>query len=254
MKKTMIMLIALVSVSAINATVLTNEQIIKGFKNSLKLNRILYDGLLNSTTEFSQEEYDVGDTIDVTIHFEVNTTKNTEGLKFAVVDYKNKTLYGRYYDRYDHVTKRVIEYQKEEFEQSTAICKFIKSDSDLILSNENPSGDYHITFKLTKKCRVWYFMDEPYPYAFNSLLLYAFTEAKKYPYITEYTECRYGCSNLRIPIKLHPAARIYEKPSKTPGTGTGKPKRKPRTKQTPVKIGRGEKDILQVVHAFVFNV
>ena len=98
-------------------------------------------------------------------------------------------------------------------------------------------------------------MNEPYPYVFNSLKLYAFTETKKYPYITEYKSGRsYGCSYLKIPIKLHPAARIYEKPSRTPGTGTGKPKRQLPTKQTPVKIGRGGRETLEVVHAFVFNV
>jgi hypothetical protein len=225
MKIIMIMFIALVSVSAINATVLTNEQIFKEFKNSLKLNRVLYDGRLNSSIEFSQEEYDVGDIIDVTIHFEVNTAKNTEDLKFAVTDYKNKALYA-VHQQYGQITKEVIESQKKEFAQSTATCKFIKCDPDLILSNENPTGDYHIMFKLTKKCRVRYFMDEPYPYVFNSLRLYAFTETKTYPYITEYKSGRrYGCSYLKIPIKLHPAARIYEKPSRTPGTGTGKPKR-----------------------------
>jgi hypothetical protein len=250
MKKIITLLLTIIIAGALYATI---PDIATGFKNGLKLDKSYYDGLLTAYVEFSQEEYDVGDIIDVTIHLEVNTAQNTEDLKFAVTDYKNKALYA-VYQQYDQITKGVIESQKKEFAQSTATCKFIKCDPDLILSNENPTGDYHITFKLTKKCRVLYFLDKPYPFYVESLSLYAFTEAKTYPYITEYTGCRYGGKDLNIPIKLHPAARIYEKPSRTPGTGTGKPKRQLPTKQTPVKIGRGGRETLEVVHAFIFHV
>ena len=251
MKKIITLLITIIIAGALYATI---PDIATGFKNGLKLDKSYYDGLLTAYVEFSQEEYDVGDIIDVTIHLEVNTAQNTEDLKFAVTDYKNKALYALY-QQYDQITKGVIESQKKEFAQSTAICKFIKCDPDLILSNENPTGDYHITFKLTKKCRVLYFLDEPYPFYVESLRLKAFKKAVTYQYITDYISVYpYGVSNLNIPIKLHPAARVYEKPSRIPGPATGKPARKLRTKQTPVKIGHGGRETLEVVHAFVFNV
>jgi hypothetical protein len=254
MKKALILYILLIAFSLLMADTIRDNEIINSGEKSPHLNQCYYTGLLRASIEFSQEEYAVGDTIDVTIHFNINAEQNTENRKYAVTDYKNKALYA-VCQPYDRITKGVIESQKKEFAQSTAICKFIKCDPDLILSNENPTGDYHITFKLTKKCPVILAFNKLHPYVFRSLKILEFTEAIPYPYITDY-KLGNGSRDieLTIPIKLHPSARDYERPSGPLREPSGKPKRQLPTKQTPVKIGRGGRETLQVVHAYIFHV
>ena len=255
MKKAMILFILLIGFSVLIANTQSGRDMAKRFEDSLKLTQSSFDGLLNVSIEFSQEEYTVGDIIDVTIHFEVNTEQNTENLNFAVVNYINQTLYSTFSRHLEIVTKEVLEYQQQEYAPSTATCKLIAADSDLILGNENPTGDYHISFKLTKKHPVIHAWGETYPYMLEYLTIYAFTETITYPHITDYriNDGR-RFSEVTIPIRLHPAARINKKPSGNPGTAPRKPAKELPTKQTPVKIGRGGRETLQVVHAFVFNV
>jgi len=255
MKRTMILFILLIGFSVLIADTQSGNFLVKGFEKKLKLEKSYDDSLLTASIEFSQEEYAVGDSIDVTIHFRINTEQNTENRKYAVTNFMHGPLYWSYRGHYDGITKEVIENQVKEFAQSTAICKFIKSDSDLILSNENPIGTYHITFMLTKKCPVILAFNKLHPYVFRSLKILEFTEAIPYPYITDY-KLGNGSRDigLTIPIKLHPSARDYERPSGPLREPSGKPKRQLPTKQTPVKIGRGGRETLEVVHAFVFNV
>ena len=255
MKKTMILSILLIGFCVLAAKVYTAEMAAKSFEKTFDLDKSYYQGRLSAHIEFSQEEYTVGDIIDVTIHFEVNTEQNTENLNFAVVNYINQTLYSTFSRHLEIVTKEVLEYQQQEYAPSTATCKLIAADSDLILGNENPTGDYHISFKLTKKHPVIHAWGETYPYMLEYLTIYAFTETITYPHITDYriNDGR-RFSEVTIPIRLHPAARINKKPSGNPGTAPRKPAKELPTKQTPVKIGRGGRETLEVVHAFVFNV
>ena len=212
MKKIIILLIALISVKVLDAHIPSNEVMITTFSNKLKLNKIHYDGLLRSTIEFSKEDYDVGDIIDITIHFEVNTVKNVENLKFAVTDYKNKIFYVLYKRHFDTITQNDIDGRNEASLRDT-LCKFIESDPDLILSNDYPKGVYHLKFKLTKKAKAITSLGKQYPYTFCELLLYSFTDEEKYEYIIDYK----GLSeHLTIPIKIKPTALKNEKPSQNP--------------------------------------
>ena len=245
MKKIMIILIALISISALNADLPGRETMIKNFDNSLKLAKTHYDGLLQSTTEFSQEDYYVGDIIDITIHFKVNTAKNVENLKFAVTDYKNKILYVLVRDL-DTVTQEMINGRNEAALRDT-LCKFIESDPDLVLSNDQPKGVYHIKFKLTKKAKAITAFDEQYPYIFRSLNLYSYTKAEKYEYITDY---KGSVESLTIPIKINPSARKNEKSPKIPeikSIPADKPEKEFNKKQSNNIIKSGERIVQKVL-------
>jgi hypothetical protein len=210
MKKTMILSMLLMGFSVLAATVLTWEMVRKSYRESLNLHKSYYDGLLTAFVEFSQEEYVVGDTVDVTIHLEVNTTKNTDNSKFVIKDYKTSHLYS-----IRHVTKEDIQEEKERLTQSNLPLKLLDSDSDLILSNENPTGNYHITFMLMRKCRIQRLSDtESYPYKREVLRMYRFTETITKKYITHYLshDLSSPCTSLVIPIKLHPDALRDETP------------------------------------------
>jgi ribosomal protein L21E len=226
----------LIGFSVLIAEVLTAEIAVRKYKNSFKLDKSLYEGRLNAQFNFSQEEYSVGDTVDVTIHFEVNTTQNTKNLKFAITDYNNKGLYEKYRGLYDKIPEEAITSQKEKSAQSKAACKAITSDPDLILSNENPMGDYHITFMLTKKCPVIHAWGETHPYISKRLMLFEFTEAIPYPYITDY-RVEHGRSSrqLLIPIRLHPDAQLDKKPLDTPKPASGKSAKELPAKPIPAK-------------------
>ena len=254
MKKTMILSMLLIGFCVLAAEVYTAEMAAKSFKKTFDLDNSYYQGRLTAHIEFSQEEYTVGDIIDVTIHFEVNTAKNPENLKFAITDYKNWELYS-FKGYFDFITKDIYELNRKKQTQSKGAYRLLQSDSDMILSNENPTGDYHITFKLTNKSPMNHTWDEPLPYIVERLRIFAFTETITYPYFTVYrVELGSLDRDVIIPIKLHPDARLDTKKSDIQEPTSKKPVKELPTKQTPVKIGRGEKDILQVVHAFVFNV
>ncbi len=232
MKKIVIILIALISVSALNANLPGREIAFTDFKNSFNLTRTHFNSLLQSTTVFSQEDYDVGDIIDITIHFEVNTTKNVGNLKFAVTDYKNKIFYVLYKRHFDTITKKDKEATYEYLTKHDTLCKFIESDPDLVLSNEQPKGVYNLKFKLTKKTKSITAFDKQYPYIFRSLDLYSYTKAEKYEYITDYKS---PSKSLTIPIKINSAARKNEKPSQNPeikSIPADKPKREFNKKQS----------------------
>lgn len=210
MKKIMIILIVLISIRALNSHIPDIKSV---FNNKLNLNKIHFDGLLTSTTEFSQEDYDVGDIIDITIHFEVNTTKNVENFKFAITDYKNKVFYSLYKRHFDTITQEDKDTTYEYLTKKDTSCKFIESDPDLVLSNNQPKGVYHLKFELTKKTIGITSLGKQYPYIFCDLLLYSFAKEKKFEYITDYK----GFSeHLTIPIKIKPTALKNGKPSKKP--------------------------------------
>jgi hypothetical protein len=238
MKKALILYILLIAFSLLMADTIRDNEIINSGEKSPHLNQCYYTGLLRASIEFSQEEYAVGDTIEVTIHFKVNTEQNTENVRFAVADYKNNSLYVMYESHLEQITTEVIEELRNEFSFSSDACAFVESDADLILSNENPMGDYHITFMLTKKCPVIHAWGETHPYISKRLMLFEFTEAIPYPYITDY-RVEHGRSSrqLLIPIKLHPDAQLDKKPLDTPKPASGKS-----AKELPAKpiLAKGE--------------
>jgi hypothetical protein len=219
MKKALILYILLIAFSLLMADTIRDNEIINSGEKSPHLNQCYYTGLLRASIEFSQEEYAVGDTIEVTIHFKVNTEQNTENVRFAVADYKNNSLYVMYESHLEQITTEVIEELRNEFSFSSDACAFVESDADLILSNENPMGDYHITFKLIKKCHVAVNITDRNSdsYVFRSLKIYPFTEVTEHPCITEYKSelSPYEVVELTIPIPLSSAAKTYQKLKRT---------------------------------------
>jgi len=247
MKKTMILSILLIGFCVLAAKVYTAEMAAKSFEKTFDLDKSYYQGRLSAHIEFSQEEYTVGDIIDVTIHFEVHTAKNPENLKFAVTDYKNWRLFG-YRGHYELITDDIYETKRKEQTQSRTAYTFLQSDSDLILSNENPTGEYHISFKLTHKSPMYHAWDKAHPYILERVLIFAFTKTTTYPYIIDYgLENGISRREIFIPIKLHPDARLETKKSDIQEPTSKKPVKELPTKHTPVKIGHGGREILEVL-------
>ena len=211
MKKIIIILLTLIYISALNADMpgWTLEEAKANFEGSLKLNQILNDGILQSTIEFSQEEYNVGDVIDITIHFEVNIAKNVEKHKFAIADFINHYLYLFYERHFESLTQNDVDNMHSSIKSEDNVCEFIESDPDLLLSNDNPKGTYHLKFKLTKQTYGSYYQEKQYAYICKIINIYSFTNKKEYKYITKY----YGdAQGLNIPIKIHSDALDKSKP------------------------------------------
>lgn len=230
MKKIATMLIILISISILNADVIGDldpyePPIIQD--KTYKMNSY-YDCILQPTIEYSQENYKVGDIIDITIHLEVNTKLNTDNMKFVITDYKNKLLYTFFTkETYNKITQDIAESLHEK-DYDDQVLRLIESDADLVLSNEQPIGKYNIKFELTKKVIKYDFFDEFSSFTFCQLDLFAFKKAERYRYITDYGM---NVSSLRIPIKVHPDALKDEKPSqklKIKGYPQELPKRTPK--------------------------
>ena len=206
MKKMTIMLIIIISISALNADVLYNltlEEATTNFENSLKRKNTHFDGILQSTIEFSKEEYKVGDIIDLKIHFEINTYNNVSNLNFVITDYQNNWLYSVYRPRFENLTKDEYNMMQKEFILEDNICEYIESDPDLVLSNDHPKGTYNIKFVLNDKCNGISLFEKKYPFRKKILSMWSFRDLKKHELITEY----FGTpQNFVIPIPIHPDA------------------------------------------------
>jgi hypothetical protein len=188
------------------ADVPTAEVLSQKFQQRLKSEQILFDGLVSSKIIFSKEEYNVGDTIDITVQVKVNIEKNIENLNFAITDFKNTQYYA--FPRYfPHITKEGIDSMHNKLITEDALLKFIESDSDLIVNNDNPTGTYHLKFKLTRKVKPIISLGISYPFIVRDLSIYAHSESNSYPFITEYIGEK---QRISIPIKIHPSARKDE--------------------------------------------
>jgi hypothetical protein len=167
---------------------------------------------VSSKIIFSKEEYSVGDIIDITVQVKVNIEKNIENLNFAITDFKNIQYYA-FPLYFSQITKEGMDSMHNKLITENALLKFIESDSDLILNNDNPTGTYHLKFKLTRKVKPIISLGISYPFIVRDLSIYAYSESISYPFITEYIGTREGIS---IPIKIHPSARKDENQSSDP--------------------------------------
>ena len=206
MKKILfILLISFCSINVINADVMNRELVEEVFKKKISLEKTYFNELLNVRIDFSQEDYLVGEIIDIVIHFEVNKEKNSANYQFAIQDYKNKFLSSNCKKHRDQITKRDIVRRNKVVLRDT-LCKFIECDSDLILNNEQSEGTYHIKFKLTGKSFGIPFFNKQYPYIFVSLSMNEFIYSEDHKYISDYfgtIDYPGGFRHLNIPIKLN---------------------------------------------------
>lgn len=210
MRKIIITLLAIVSVSSMSADIIGDVEpyIVPHYEGTTNKVHTHFKGLLQPTIEYSQEDYNVGDIIDITIHFEVNTAENPDNQKFAVADYKNKVFYSFGLKLTDQYTQNEMEIGRSSHYRNP-VHPLIESDPDLILSNDQPKGEYHIKFKLEKKIYRVNQNGDYSPYIFPEISLYSFTKAEKHKYLTDYGR---SISSLRIPIKINPASLKNEKP------------------------------------------
>lgn len=210
MKKTIIILIALVCVNSLLTTVLTQAE-----KEDMKANvhkrfepiHTYFDGLLQSTIEYSQEDYQVGDIVDITIHYEVNTVKNVDNLKFAILDFSLRRLQYQFDRNPEKITQEIYDMKRNRFIDHLGPLEFIECDPDLVLTNNNPNGDYHLKFKLIKKTKGIKLFDIRYPYIDTALDMYTFKEKKEYEFITIYPG---EVANFPIYIEINPTSLITE--------------------------------------------
>ena len=163
MKKIEIILIVVICISTLTAEVDLSSRASK-FTDNFNLTKTHHDSLLQSTIVFSQEDYDVGDVIDIAIHLELNTSKNTENLKFAITDYKNNKFYVLKKGYFETITQNDIENNRNRIILEDIPLKFLESDPDLVLSNDQPKGIYHIKFKLSRKTIGIIAYGKNYPY------------------------------------------------------------------------------------------
>ncbi len=209
MRKLITFLIATTFTTLIIANVISPEEMERRKENVLdnfKPTRVHFDGLLESTVVFSKEEYEVGDIIDIKINFKVNTEKNTENMKFAILNYSLRRVLLDYQYTPDRITQKSFEEGLDDIIHNSGPLEFMKCDPDLILGNNNPVGTYHLRFRLKRKVPLLTLFDKKYPYRYNSISMRSFREEKKkkYKFITIYG----GGYNSTIPlmIKLDPTA------------------------------------------------
>ena len=200
-----VLILALFSVNVVYADVMNRDTVEEVIKKKLSLEKSYFDDILSIRIEFSQEDYQVGDIIDIVIHFEINKEKNGANYQFAIQDYKNKFLSSNCKKHRDQITKRDIVRRNKVVLRDT-LCKFIECDSDLILNNEQSEGTYHIKFKLTGKSFGTPFFNKKYPYIFVSLSMNEFIYSEDHKYISDYfgtIDYPGGFRHLNIPIKLN---------------------------------------------------
>jgi len=210
MEKIVIILIVLINISILNADIIGDVEpyVVPHYEGRTNIVPAHFNGLLQPTIEYSQEDYIVGDIIDITIHFEVNTAENFDNQKFAVTDYKNRSFYGYDLKQTDEYTQDEMEIGRSDVYRNP-VYPLIESDPDLILSNDQPKGEYHIKFKLEKKIYRDNQNGDYSPYIFTTISVYSFTKAEKHKYLTDYGR---SISSFRIPIKINPASLKNENP------------------------------------------
>jgi len=205
MKKTLIILIALIIISLLNASVMTGDELQENFERSFDLERTFWDGMVKTKIEYSQEDIDVGETIIVTIHFEIDTEKNEQNLKLAIADLATKFLYTTKQGKLESVTEENVVMEKEYLAWDKHAASIIETDPDLVLSNVNPKGSYKVKYRLNRKVKgmCTYSNDHRIPYFYNELPIYLFQESTEYENITDYHNIG---SPLRFYIKINPSA------------------------------------------------
>ncbi|MDP8210605.1 MAG: hypothetical protein P9M05_07315, partial [Candidatus Stygibacter australis] len=206
MKRIFIILILLFSILLLNASQPNRNY--PSFEEELSKVKTLFDGLIHVEIEFSQEEYGYGDTVNVVVHFEVDTEKNVENLKFAVSDPVLAGLYNLPYLLHT-VTRERIEQVYKSYNKDHPGVEAIVRDHDLILSNDNPRGDYPLRYGIFVKIERKILGPDGrlYPYYFETLDIYSFTESIHYENITEYPGKK---EMIRIPVKLNSSAYLTE--------------------------------------------
>jgi hypothetical protein len=210
-KKIIIILIALIIISLMNASVLTGEQLKEGFERSFDLEKTLWNGMVKTRIEYSQEDVGVGETIIVTIHFEIDTEKNEKNYKLAVGDLSKNIFYSRTISKFESLTTEDVENEKEYLAWEKHGLSLIESDPDLVLSNENPIGSYNAKFRLNNKAKGMstYSNENRIPYGYQELSLFVFHESTEYENITDYHN---RGSSFRFYIKIKSSAIIPNNP------------------------------------------
>lgn len=214
MKLKAILLIVIVSVSSLSANDFSLVDMEAQFKESLNPNKTHFDDLLESSISFSQDDYNVGDIIDITIHFKVNTIKNVENLKFAILDYKYAVFYNKAMRNLSLITQFDLDSMVESMNRNDP-CVLIESDPDLILSNDHPTGSYNLKFRLIGKTNGTTVLDNQYPYIMRSMTIFPFYESVEYECLTDYIEVGIG-SGFTIHIKIKSASMEKKEPSTEP--------------------------------------
>ncbi|MFO7897058.1 MAG: hypothetical protein R6U84_09005, partial [Candidatus Cloacimonadales bacterium] len=194
MKKMIVIFLLFVN-CLLQAQILTREE----FEAKLEPTQKHFDGLVKTRIEYSKKEYSVGDDIDIVIHFEVNTEKNLENYQFVLLDYKKNAIHTLFTNRFNKLSEEQIESLINAITKDEEPLKFIESDPDLVINNENPKGKYHLKFKLTDKIPRARRYDKDYSFITRELLLKVFTVYKVYNNLTDYFGY-YSDFKLRIEI------------------------------------------------------
>jgi hypothetical protein len=106
------------------------------------------------------------------------------------------------------VTQQILDNVYMEYKEKHTIVDLIDRDPDLVISNDNPTGDYHLTYQFTEKCEGFTGRDGIfYPYIPGSLDIYSFNESIKHKVITEYP-CEF--ETIWYYIKIEPGS-VFDK-------------------------------------------
>lgn len=147
--------------------------------------RTLFNGIVLSRIEFSEEEYEIGDIVDVTIHFELITEKNTENLNLAITDYSKYIFYTLRKNHLKLIKSQDIEFEKNYLQWDKRFLSLIESDEDLILSNLNPKGTYNIRFLINESSQIG-FLQHSSQWWNTNLYIFLYNELTEYDNITDY--------------------------------------------------------------------
>lgn len=154
-------------------------------QNPCRLSRSLFNGLVQSRIEFSKEEYNIGDLVEVTIYFELVVKKNSKNLQLAITDYSKNIFYLLRHDHLGQVTQQEIEVEQEYLGWKKRFLSLKECDSDLILSNINPKGKYHLKFRLLDSAQIGS-LDRSNNFIYERLYLFLYKESITYNYITDF--------------------------------------------------------------------
>jgi len=145
--KKLFFILALFVFTATFAQVMTPEELDEYYSSS----QSFFNGLLTANIEFSQDKYNVGDSIDVKIYFQVDSSKNIENYKFAIPKPSDWYIYLLIRGRTkieENLTDELINDIRTEYNDKNNL---IYCDSELILDNNNPTGYYHLSYKVPQK-------------------------------------------------------------------------------------------------------
>lgn len=207
MKKIIIIQLTLIALSFLNASVMTGDELQENLERSFDLERTIWDGMVKTKIDYSQKNVSVGDTLIVTIYFEIDTEKNQNNIKLAIADLAKKFLYTTKQGELKTTTKEDVIMEKEYLAWEKHGVSILETDPDLVLSNEKPFGSYNFKIRLNRKKKETPYFGTRSNFSYVSLPLFFFYKSTEFENITDYDN---QYRNFRVYFEVNPDSMFPE--------------------------------------------